>query len=107
MNILQKYPTGDFPDGPVVKTSLSVAAGTSSIPGWWAKIPNTSQPKQAKNINRSSIVTNSIKTLKMILIKKNLKNNSPTVIFGIQFSQAITLGPCLGSEEMDLPGSEF
>ena len=43
----------------------------------------------------------------MILIEKNLKNNSPTVIFGIQFSQAITLGPCLGSEEMDLPGSEF
>ena len=64
MNILQKFPAGDFPGGPVVKTSLSNAGGTSLIPGWWAKIPHASQAKQANNINGSNIVANSIKTLK-------------------------------------------
>ena len=36
---------GDFPDGPVVKTSPSNAGGVGSIPGRGAKIPHTSGPK--------------------------------------------------------------
>ena len=46
---------------------------TGSIPGQEAKIPHGSGPKN-QNINRSNIVTNSIKTLQMVTLKKNLKN---------------------------------
>ena len=58
----------DFPGGPVVKTLSSNAGGEGSIPGRGAKIPRASPPK-----NRSNIVTNSIKTLKMVHIKKIIK----------------------------------
>ena len=37
---------GDFPGGPVVKTSPSCAGGAGSIPGQGAKIPRASQPKK-------------------------------------------------------------
>ena len=36
---------GDFPGGPVVKSSPSNAEGVGSIPGWGAKIPRASWPK--------------------------------------------------------------
>ena len=62
--------TGDFPGGPVVKTSPSNAEGVGSISGQGAKIPHASQPKN-QNIKQNS-VTNSIKTLKMVHIKQNL-----------------------------------
>ena len=52
----------DFPGGPVVKTSSSNAGGAGSIPGWVAKIPYASQPKTQQRLNRSNIVTNSVKT---------------------------------------------
>ena len=56
----------------MVKTSLSKAGGAGSIPGQGTKIPHDSQPK-----NRSSIVTNSIKTWKKkwftFLKKESLK----------------------------------
>ena len=35
----------DFPGGPVVKTSPSNAGVAGSIPGWGAKIPHASGPK--------------------------------------------------------------
>ena len=35
----------DFPGSPVVKTSPSNAGGAGSIPGWGAKIPHASRPK--------------------------------------------------------------
>ena len=35
----------DFPGGPVVKTLPSNAGGAGSIPGWGAKIPHASWPK--------------------------------------------------------------
>ena len=35
----------DFPSGPVVKTSSSNAGVAGSIPGWGAKIPYASGPK--------------------------------------------------------------
>ena len=62
----------DFPGHLVVRTLLSNAKGMGSIPAWGIKIPHASGPK-----NRSNIVTNSIKTLKMVHIKrnKNLKIN--------------------------------
>ena len=41
--------TGDFPGGPVVKTSPSNAGGAGSIPGWGAKIPHALRPKNQKH----------------------------------------------------------
>ena len=54
----------------MVKTSLSSAGDAGSIPGLGAKIPHALQPKN-QNIKQSNFVTNSIKTLKMVHIKKN------------------------------------
>ena len=63
----------DFPGCPMVKILPSKAGGVSLIPGQGAKIPPASQPKD-QNINSSSnIVTNSLKTLKMVHIKKKKK----------------------------------
>ena len=62
----------DFPGSPVVKTSPSKAGAAVSVPGWGAKIPHAPQPKN-KNINRSHIATNSIKTLKMVYSKNFFK----------------------------------
>ena len=66
---------GDFPGGPVVKTSLSSARGTDSISGQGAKIPHALGPKKTKN-KTSNIVTNSIKTLKMVHIKRKIFNKN-------------------------------
>ena len=65
---------GGLPGGPVVKTLSSNARGVGLIPGWSAKIPYTLRPK--KPTHRSNIVTNSIKTLKMVHIKKFFKKKS-------------------------------
>ena len=68
-----------LPGGPVVKTSPSNAEAMGSMPGWAAKIPHATGPKN-QNINRSNIVTNAIQTLKMIHIKrkKNLRFSHPS-----------------------------
>ena len=60
----------DFPGGPVVKTSPSNAGGAGSISSQGAKISHALQPKNQNVNNRSGGVTNSIKTLKTIHIKK-------------------------------------
>ena len=59
--------TWDFPDGLVVKTSPSNAWGCGFNPWSEAKIPYTSwtKKKQKKTKNRSTVVTNSITTLKL------------------------------------------
>ena len=62
----------DFPGGSMGKTSPFNAGGASVIPGQGTKIPHASWPK-AKTENRSNIVTNSIKTLKTVHIKKKKK----------------------------------
>ena len=67
------FSLGDFPGGPVVKTLPSNAGGVGSIPGQGAKIPHVSWSKNQSIKNRSNIVTNSIKTLKMVHIKKKKK----------------------------------
>ena len=60
----------DFPGGPVVKTSPSNAGGAGLISSQGAKISHALQPKNQNVNNRSNGVTNSIKTLKTIHIKK-------------------------------------
>ena len=57
----------------MVKTSPSNAGGASLIPGQGPKVPHASWPKTQNIHNCSNIVTNSIKSLKMIHIKKSLK----------------------------------
>ena len=64
---------GNFPGSPVVKTLLSNVGDINSIPDQGYKIPHALGPKN-QNAKKSNIVTNSIKTLKMVHInKKNLK----------------------------------
>ena len=58
----------------MVKTSSDNAGGVGSIPGQGTKIPHALQPK-TPNLNRSNIVTNSIKTFKMVHILKIFKNS--------------------------------
>ena len=50
----------------MVKTSPSNVGDMGLIPGWGAKIPHASWPK---NQSRNNIVTNLIKTFKMVHIK--------------------------------------
>ena len=54
----------------MVKTLRSSAGGVGSIPGRGAKIPHASWPK---NQNIEHVVTNSIKTLKVVHIKEIFK----------------------------------
>ena len=65
----------DFPGSPMVGTSPSSAGSTGSIPARGAKIPHALRPKN-QNMKQKNIVTNSIKTLKMVHIKKNLWKKS-------------------------------
>ena len=66
--------TGNFLGSPVVKTSPSNAGGAGSIPGQEFNIPHDVQVKN-QNIEKkkSNIVTNSIKTLKVVHIQKDLE----------------------------------
>ena len=64
----------DFPGGPLVKTSPS-NAGAGSIPGQGTKIPKALQPE---NWNENNIVTNALKTLKGVHIKKKKKKKQLT-----------------------------
>ena len=75
----------DFPGSPVVKILPFIAGGASSIsglvPGRGAEIPLALQPKnQSMKQYRSNIVTNAIKTSKMVHIKK--KKNPWSNILG-------------------------
>ena len=65
----QKHP-GAVPGSPVIKTPPSKAGCAGLISGRGAKIPHALWPKKLKQ-NKSSIVTNSIMTLKMVHIKIN------------------------------------
>ena len=63
----------DFHGGPVAKNLPSNGRDMVSIPGQGTKIPHASWLKNPNVDNRSNIVTESIKTLKMVHIKKTLK----------------------------------
>ena len=54
----------NFPGNAVVETSPSNAGDAGWIPGWGTKISHASWPKK-QNIKHITIVTSSIKTLKM------------------------------------------
>ena len=60
----------DFHGGPVAKNLPSNGRDVVSIPGQGTKIPHASWLKNPNIDNRSNIVTESIKTLKMVHIKK-------------------------------------
>ena len=64
----------EFCGGPVVKTLPYNGEGAGSIPGQAAKIPHALWPKNQNIKNRSKIVTNSIKTLKIVHMKKPFRN---------------------------------
>ena len=70
--ILIKWTFRNFPGRPGVKTSPSNAGAAGSIPGQGAKILHAFCQK-TKMQNRSNTVTNSIRTFKIILIKKIFK----------------------------------
>ena len=62
----------------MVKTSPVNGGGVGSIPGQGAKIPYASRPENQKN-HGGKIMTNLIKTLKMIHIKKKKKKRKKTI----------------------------
>ena len=73
--VVQDETYRDFPGGPVVKTLPSNAETEGLIPGQGTKILQAlwqkKKKKNTKNIkNRSNVITNSIKTFKMVHIKK-------------------------------------
>ena len=69
-HLFQKPFPGDFPGDPAVGTLPSNAEGVGLIPGQRANMPLS---QKTKTYNRSNVVTNSIKTLKMVHTKKILK----------------------------------
>ena len=89
--LTQSMSCKDFSTGLEVKISPSNARGAGSAPGWGAKIPHALQPKNQNikqkyyynnrnNIkyyynnyyNRNNIITNSIKTFKIVHIQKDI-----------------------------------
>ena len=56
----------------VQKTSPSNAGAAGSIPGWGAKIPHASWPKNQNIQQKQYCVTNSIKIVKMVHIQKKI-----------------------------------
>ena len=61
--LLQDIEYRDFPGGPVVQTLPSNAGGAGSIPGWGAKIPHASWPKN-QNIKQKQYCNKFNKDLK-------------------------------------------
>ena len=55
---------GDFPGGPVVKTSPSKAGGVGSIPGHGANIPHALEAKKKQNIKQKQYCNKFNKDLK-------------------------------------------
>ena len=65
---------GDLPGGPVVKTSPSNAGSTGLIPDGELR-SHMPHGQKSKILNRSNIVTDAIKTLKTVRIKKKQQTN--------------------------------
>ena len=57
----------------MVKALLSNARGEGSFPGQGTKIPLPFSSQKTKTQNRNNIVTNSLKSLKMVHIQKKKK----------------------------------
>ena len=70
-NKSQKGNSRDFLGGPVTETLPSSAGDTGSIPGQGVQIPHASLPKKKrKKANIKQYLINSMKTFKMVHIKK-------------------------------------
>ena len=70
---LQKKIFRELPGGPGVKDFASQSRSVGLIPGQGNKTLNALRPKNQQVNNRSNIVTNSIKTVKMVhIINKTL-----------------------------------
>ena len=78
-----------FPGIPVINTSPINARGAGSIYGWGAKLLYASQPKQKTEKN---IVTNSIRTLKMVHVKKFFLIKSE-IVSQLTWGDVSLLGP--------------
>ena len=75
-----QYQSGDFPCSPVVKTLPSNAGDAGSIPGHRAVIPCASWPKKPEHGQQKQyLLTNSIKTLKMVHTKKQNKQKKKSL----------------------------
>ena len=79
---------GDFPGGPVVKTSCSIAGGVSLIPSGRVKIPCASGPK-IQNIKQEHSVTNPLTTLNNDPHQKE-KNAPAQRIYAVKKAKLLT-----------------
>ena len=68
-SLLENHGIGEFPGIPMNKTLPSSVGGTGSILGLQTKNPYSSRPKN-QNIKEKQCVKKSMKTLKMVDIKK-------------------------------------
>ena len=102
------YPR-DFPGSPVVKTFPFNAGGVAGlIPGRGTKIPHASWPKEPQNIKQKfNTVTSSIKTLKVVHIKKkknsSKKNPLTPIIHTLSRGRRFPSQSILGSRSEKLP----
>ena len=64
-------------------TSSSHEVDQGLILGWGAKIPQVFWPESQNKNNRSNIVTNPIKTLKLVHIKKKKKHPKNRIILTV------------------------
>ena len=65
-------------DSPRVKTMPPKAEGVGLIPGWEARTPRASQPKN-QNIKQKQYCSQFNKYFKMVYIQKKFKNKNPYV----------------------------
>ena len=79
---------GDFLGSPVVKISPSNARDEGSIPGWGAKIPHASRPKN-QNIKQKQYCNKFNKDFENDPHQKNLRKKKE-----MEESQAVSSGEC-------------
>lgn len=71
----------DFPGGSLLRSSHSSAGGLGLILVPGAKIPHALQPKSHNIKQKQYIVTNSVKSFKMVHIKKKMLRKSMSIFF--------------------------
>ena len=86
-----KFTGGDFPGGPMVKTSSSKTGGADLIPGQGGKIPNASQLKN-QNIKQRQYCNKFNKDFKNGVSKMNILFTFIGEIFSFQNCFLSTLG---------------
>ena len=107
---------GYFSEGPVVQASSSNGGVVGLTPGWGVKITHVSWPKKSKHKNRNNIVTGSMKTLKIVHIKKKKerkkipkeenKSEEPHLINPGRHQTCTGWGVCQGECNLESEGME-